>query len=317
MSSPIATLPTPPPPAPSGARRRILSLENRFLAPVLITCILLVGQLTFGILESYPKTLLAIASSILMEMALGRLITGRWPHLASAYITGISVGILIRSPAFWPYALCSLISITSKYAIRWRGRHLWNPSNLGVSAMLFLAPASVASLSIQWGNSLWPMLVIWVLGSLIIWRLKRFHICATYIVSFLALSAVRSAITGDPWLAAVAPITGPMYQLFVFFMITDPKTTVKSRWGRCVVAFLVALAEMFLRLNRVVHAPYYALFLVGPAANAIEIAWGSRKREVPAACGFETHPGGALGPDRPSVRLTEPLPAEVSANELR
>ncbi len=37
------------------------------------------------------------------------------------------------------------------------------------------------------------------------------------------------------------------------------------------VGFLVALAEMILRLNRVVHAPYYALFLVGPAANLIEI----------------------------------------------
>ena len=55
------------------------------------------------------------------ELILGRLVDGKWPHLASAYITGISVGILVRSPAFWPYALCSLISITSKYAIRWRG----------------------------------------------------------------------------------------------------------------------------------------------------------------------------------------------------
>ena len=69
-----------------------------------------------------------------------------------------------------------------------------------------------------------------------------------------------------------------MYQLFVFFMITDPKTTVRTKWGQCVVAFLVAVAEMILRLNRVVHAPYYALFLVGPAANAIEIWWNRRHR---------------------------------------
>jgi Na+-translocating ferredoxin:NAD+ oxidoreductase RnfD subunit len=260
--------------------RRMLSLDNRFLAPVLITGILLVGQLSFGILESYDRTLLAIASSIVMELFLGRLITGKWPHLASAYITGISVGILIRSPAIWPYVLCSLISITSKYAIRWRGRHLWNPSNLGVSAMLFLAPASVATLSVQWGNAVWPMLVIWFLGSLIIWRLRRFHICATYVLSFLALSGLRSAVTGDPWLAAVAPITGPMYQLFVFFMITDPKTTVRSKWGQCVVAFLVAVAEAVLRLNRVVHAPYYALFMVGPAANIVEIWWTSRQKPI-------------------------------------
>jgi Na+-translocating ferredoxin:NAD+ oxidoreductase RnfD subunit len=268
----------PSSPAARSGAAGILTLDNRFLAPVLITGILLVGQLGFGILESYDRTLLAIVSSILMELVLGRLLTGKWPHLASAYITGISVGILIRSPAFWPYVLCSLISITSKYAIRWRGRHLWNPSNLGVSAMLFLAPASVAGLSVQWGNAVWPMLVIWLLGSLIIWRLRRFHICATYVLSFLALSAVRSAITGYPFLAAVAPITGPMYQLFVFFMITDPKTTVRAKWGQCAVAFLVALAEAILRLNRVVHAPYYALFLVGPAANLVEIWWCSRRK---------------------------------------
>ena len=280
MSTTIsAPTPTPSPPSPDPRPRpRFLSLDNRFLAPVLITGILLVGQLSFGFLESYTRTLLAIGASITMEMILGRLVLGKWPHLASAYITGISIGILIRSPLYWPYILCALISITSKYAIRWHGRHLWNPSNLGVSAMLFLAPASVASLSIQWGNTIWPMLVIWTLGSAIIWRLKRFHICATYVLSFLALGGVRSLITGDPWLAAVSPITGPMYQLYVFFMITDPKTTVRSWRGQCVVVFLVAVVEALLRLNRVVHAPYYALFLVGPAAVFIEIWWTERKR---------------------------------------
>jgi Na+-translocating ferredoxin:NAD+ oxidoreductase RnfD subunit len=90
---------------------------------------------------------------------------------------------------------------------------------------------------------------------------------------------LRSWITGDPWQAEVAPITGPMYQLFVFFMITDPKTTVRSRTGQCVVAFCVALAEFFLRLDQVVYAPIFALFFVGPAANLIEI-WRDSRRDA-------------------------------------
>ncbi|HET9531889.1 MAG TPA: RnfABCDGE type electron transport complex subunit D, partial [Blastocatellia bacterium] len=138
------------------------------------------------------------------------------------------------------------------------------------------------SLSIQWGKYLWPMLVIWTLGSVIIWRLKRFHICATYVASFVLFALVRSLVTGHQFLAEVAPITGPMYQLFVFFMITDPKTTVRSKWGQCVVAFLVAFVEMILRLGEVVHAPYYALFLVGPAANLTEIWLSSRRQSVSA-----------------------------------
>ncbi len=180
------------------AWKQLLSLDNRYLAPVFITCILLAGHLSFGILESYPKTLLAIVASIATELALGRIFYRKWLHPASAYITGISVGILVRSPAFWPYALCSAISITSKYVLRVKGRHIWNPSNFGISAMLFLAPETVASLSIQWGNYLLPMLVIWALGSVIIWRLQRFHITATYVASFLAFAFLRSWMTGSP-----------------------------------------------------------------------------------------------------------------------
>ncbi len=250
-----------------------LSVENRYLAPILVTGVLLAGQFSFGILESYPKTAAAIVSAILTSSILGRLVVGRWPPLSSAYITGISVGMLIRAPEVWPYVMCSVISITSRYAIRVRGRHLWNPSNLGVSAMLFLAPQAVAGLSIQWGNNVWPMLVIWLFGAAIIWRLRRLHICATYALSFVVFSVLRSYLIGSPVLAELSPVTGPMYQLFIFFMITDPATTVRRGWAQALVAFLVALAEMLLRLNEVVHAPFYALFLVGPVALLVEMWW--------------------------------------------
>jgi len=215
---------------------------------------------------------------------LARLLLRKWPHLASAYITGISVGILLRSPAFWPYALCSAIAITSKYVLRWRGRHLWNPSNFAISAMLFLIPEYVATLSIQWGNDVLPMVIVWILGALITWRVHRFHITITYVISFVVFSALLSVMVGDSFLAEVAPLTGPMYQLFIFFMITDPRTTVKSVRGQCLVAFLVALAEMILRLADNIHAPFYALSIVGPAAMAIEIWRNSRRQEAARTC---------------------------------
>jgi len=238
------------------------------------------------VLESFSRTLLAIGSAALFELVLARLTYGKFPHLASAYITGISVGILVRSPEYWPYALTSAIAITSKYVLRWQGRHLWNPSNFAICAMLLLAPEYIASLSIQWGNTIWPMMVVWAIGSIIVYRVGRFHITATYVISCLVLAAVRSAITGHAFLAEVAPITGPMYQLFIFFMITDPKTTVRSKTGQCIVAFAVASLEMVLRLAQNVYAPYYALFIVGPTALLIEM-WLSTRRA-------RTMPTGAL-----------------------
>lgn len=262
---------------------RFFSVENRYLPPLLITLILVAGQAKFGLLESFSRTALAIATSMALDLLLARLMFRKWPHLASAYITGISVGILLRSPVFWPYALCSALAITSKYAIRWHGRHLFNPSNFAISAMLLLAPEYVATLSIQWGNDIWPMLIVWVLGALITWRVRRFHITITYVLSFVAYSAILSVIVGDSFLAEVAPITGPMYQLFIFFMITDPRTTVKPVRWQCIVVFLVATMEMILRLADNVHAPFYALSIVGPIAMAISIWLNSRRRQTAPA----------------------------------
>lgn len=272
--SPVESVTTP---TIEIARPGRFRFDNRYVAPLFITCILLIGHLSYGILESYQKTALAIVAAIVAELILGRIFFGKWLNLASAYITGISVGILVRSPAYWPYVLCSVISIMSKYVLRVKGRHIWNPSNFGIAVLLLLAPETMAVLSIQWGNNLLPIVVIWTLGSIIIWRARRFHISATYVLSFFLFAFLRAWITGHPWQAEVAPITGPMYQLFVFFMITDPKTTVRTRTGQCVVAFCVALAEFFLRLDQVVYAAIFALFFVGPAANLIEIWWDSRK----------------------------------------
>jgi Na+-translocating ferredoxin:NAD+ oxidoreductase RnfD subunit len=261
---------------------KVFGIDPRFVAPIMITLILLGGQTFFGILESFLQTAVAILTSIAFEIFLSKITRGKLPHLASAYISGISVGILIRSPeVYWTFALCAAISITSKYVLRVRDRHIWNPSNFGICAMLFLAPFAVASLSIQWGNNLYAMIVIWILGSIIIYRFKRFHITLTYVLSFIAFAAVRSLWTGDAFLAEVAPITGPMYQLYIFFMITDPKTTVNhSKFAQCLVVFLVAVVEMILRMNESVHAPYYALFIVGPIANLVDIYWLSDKKTV-------------------------------------
>jgi len=65
-----------------------------------------------------------------------------------------------------------------------------------------------------------------------------------------------------------------MYQLFIFFMITDPKTTVTPKWAQCLVVVLIAVVEMILRLAQVVNAPFFALTMVGPAAMLAEILGG-------------------------------------------
>lgn len=259
----------------------------QYVPPAFITLLLLIGQLSFGVLDSYLYVVVSICAALITEIVLSKIYFGKWKSLSSAYISGISVGILIRSVSIWPYIITAVLSIMSKYILKYKGRHLWNPSNFGVSWMLFMAPLDVAGLSIQWGSNFLGLAVIWALGLAIVYRAKRFHVTIAYVISFVILAYVRSLIVGDTFLAEVSPLTGPMYQLFIFFMITDPGTSVSTRKGRIIVVILVALVEFVLRLNSFIYAPFYALFLVGPVAKYIDLKRNAKKA---AAVDFSSKP---------------------------
>lgn len=257
----------------------------------LITVILVVGEWRYSILGGYERLAAALGACLLSEAALARIVGGRPASLSSAYVSGISLSLLLKPQAglLWPFWLGGFLAIGSKYVVRYRGRHLWNPSNFAIGALVILAPGSVAILSHQWGNELATNAVIWTLGLLIAGRARVLHITVAYLLAFLVLAAVRSAIVGSPLLAEIAPVTGPMYQLFIFFMITDPRTTVASRRGRLLVAVIVAVVEMLIRLAADFQVgllgplyyspPILALFLVGPVA----MWWDLRRRDRAAA----------------------------------
>lgn len=271
---------------PGGPRAlwaRLGRLDPRYLISFLITLILVLGEARYGILGGYDRLVTALGVSVATEMVLSRFVRGRFVGVQSAYITGISLSLLTkpRADLLWPFALGAFLAIASKYVLQYRGRHLWNPSNFAISLLLVMAPASVAILSHQWGNQLATNAVVWCFGLLIVTRVRMLHVTLTYVVCFVALAALRSRIIGGPLLAEIAPLTGPMYQLFVFFMVTDPRTTVSTVRGRILVAAAVAVAEMGIRLAGDYHvaalAPLYpappilALAIVGPIAMAIDI----------------------------------------------
>jgi len=258
-------------------------LDPRYLVSFLITLVLVVGEARYGILGGYDRLAVALGVCVATELALSRWLRGRFVNPQSAYITGISLALLIkpRVDLLWPFALGGFLAIASKYVLQYRGRHLWNPSNFAIALLLLTAPASVAILSRQWGNDLATNAVIWCFGLLIASRVRMLHVTLSYVACFVALAALRHWIAGTPVLAEIAPITGPMYQLFIFFMITDPKTTVSTVRGRMIVAAAVAVAEAVIRVAGDFHVaalnplypapPILALAFVGPVANLIDL----------------------------------------------
>ncbi len=273
----------------------ITRINPRYLVIFLVTLILVLGEWRYSILGGYERLATALGVCLAAEIFLSLFMRGKLANLGSAYISGISLSLLTKPQAnlLWPFFMGALLTIGSKYVLTYKNRHLWNPSNFGISILLLLAPNSVSVLSHQWGNELATNAVIWGFGLLIVSRARMFHVTATYIASFLLLAFVRNAIVGGPLLAEIAPITGPMYQLFVLFMITDPRTTVASRGGRMAVAALVALVEAGLRLagdfQLSLLTPFYpsppilALFVVGPIALWVDLYRKSRSIDRSAA----------------------------------
>lgn len=258
-------------------------IDPRWYSSTLLSTILVVGQWRFQILgDSYVPWLVALVTSILTELVAWKISRPGWPNLLSAYISGNSVAILLKpqNDVLWPFAVCAAVSILSKYVLAWRGRHLWNPTNLGVCALLALAASQVSMLSHQWGNDLAMVAVLWTIGLFTVWRARVWHLTLSWLAAFVFFAWIRSLVLPDGRFATeIAPVTGPMYQLFMFFMVTDPKTIVKGRAWQIAVVVLVAAVECVIRLladfdvlsaaNPLrVAPPMYALFCVGPVALA-------------------------------------------------
>lgn len=274
--------------------QRASKIDPRYLIAFLITLVLVAAQLRYHMVGGYDRLATALLMCMATEAVLSWFDRGRVVNLLSAYISGISLTLLIKpqGAALWPFVLGAFLAIASKYVLRYRENHLWNPTNFAITALLLAAPDRVSVLSHQFGNDLTTNLVIWIFGLIIAARVGVLHITLTYVASFLALGALRAVAFGQPVLPELAPITGPMYQLFVFFMITDPRTVVKGKRKQIFVAVLIAFMETVIRVadDRGVLLPtafsaapaFLALATIGPVAKWLDLRRNASRIPVPA-----------------------------------
>jgi len=265
------------------AWQRSSKIDPRYLIAFLITLVLVTAQVRYHMLGSYDRLVVALGVCLLTETALSLFDRGKVVNLLSAYISGISLTLLLKPQggSLLPFVLGGVLAISSKYVLKYRDNHLWNPTNFAVAALLLAAPNHISVLSHQFGNDVTTNVVIWIFGLIIAARVGVLHITLTYVASFVLLNTLRATALGQPVLAEIAPITGPMYQLFVFFMITDPRTIVRGRRKQIVVAVLIAVMETLIRLASDKGWPlptgfnaapaFYALALVGPVAKWIDL----------------------------------------------
>ena len=223
--------------------------DPRLLLSATFVCLHTLGQVEFHFALSIPQILAALLSCAILEAAIAfqRKRVLLWP--ASALLTGNGIAFILRIPGthhgdwwslngIWIYVAVGVVSILSKYLLQFRGRHAFNPSNLGLVLCFVILGSSRVEL-------------------VILSRVGLLAVAALFWVTFAAgmgiLALSGHAFSANWHLGPVADgyfwrvlITSPEVFIFLSFMITDPQTAPATRAGRRIYAVGIGLLSVLL-----------------------------------------------------------------------
>jgi hypothetical protein len=271
-----------------GAKRRTVRIRGRdypvilpslrdprlHVAAVLLTLQAL-GQTVLGFRLSIAQILACLAAGALIEFVVtffkDKAIM--WP--ASGLLTGNSTAFILRVPGtlhgqwwsthgIWIFIGVVALGMASKYLIRWRGRHIFNPSNVAlVVAFVVLGPQNSEPLDLWWipmGPWMIVTYAILIVGGLLIaWELRLLGLVLGFMGAFALFVALALAPVPDHCMVAswhVTPmcgrdlwqilVTSPEILIFALFMVPDPRTVPEGQLARVVFGVGVALLAVLL-----------------------------------------------------------------------
>ena len=273
---------------PRAAKRRSVSIRGReypvvlpslrdprlHVAAVLLTLQAL-GQTVLGFRLSIAQILVCLATGALIEFLVVFFKDHAiiWP--ASGLLTGNSTAFILRVPGtlhgqWWSthgieiFIGVVALGMATKYLIRWKGRHIFNPSNVAlVLAFVVLGVQRTEPLDHFWiPMGLWMAVTYVILvggGLLIAWELRMLGLVVGFMAAFAAFLAVALSQVPDHCMVAswhATPmcgrdlwqilVTSPEVLIFALFMIPDPRTVPDSQLARVVFGVIVAMLAVLL-----------------------------------------------------------------------
>jgi enediyne biosynthesis protein E5 len=256
--------------------RKLASLDPRYYQIAVLSTLLAYGvfALDFGI-HAYNAVAIVLTAQCAQFVATRLVGLARFDPL-SAMITSLSLTLLLRTDVIFLAVLAALIAIGSKFILRFRGKHIFNPANVALIVLMFSSERAWVS-SGQWGSAAIGAFALACLGFVVLTRAKRAETTLAFLAAYATLLIGRALWLGDPLSIPLHQLQNGALLIFAFFMISDPKTTPNRAIGRLLYGTLVAsvaytIQFVFYQPN----GPIIALILSAPLVPLIDMAMQGR-----------------------------------------
>ncbi len=258
--------------------------DPRVMLAAGLTLWTVLGQTAYYFNRDLFQLGVAVMSACLVDFAITAFGKRELSVPLSAYITALSVGLLVESYDWRVYVVVPVWGILSKYLLRDRTRHFFNPSNFGIVMVLLLGHgiASVAPGS-QWGADYRVAVAILCLGMMMMLRLKKLDLALAWIGGFIFMGLLRVVLGQGGLVFALGPMTGAEFALFTFSMLPDPKTCPPTRRGCLFWGLSIAITDGVLRYLEIRYSMFYALFAhcaILPVVRALAARAGVQEKET-------------------------------------
>ncbi len=252
-----------------------MDISKRLRDPRVFQIAVLTSLLVFGITVLDFGIRWQNAAAIMLTAQLAQCLGTRLAGLPrfdplSALITSLSLTLLLRTEMMSLAALAAVIAIGSKFLVRVRGKHVFNPANVALVSLMLASDHAWVS-SGQWGSAAIGAFALACLGFLVLTRARRAETTITFLLAYGALLFGRALWLGDPLAIPVHQLQNGALLIFAFFMISDPKTTPDAAAGRILFGAIVALAAFVIQfVYYTPNGPILALILSAPLVPVID-----------------------------------------------
>ena len=237
-----------------------------------ITLLLFCAIVSSYAIHTFPTNLLvAIAACSLLDVAVKLLFLKKEPRFpASAFISGIIIGSIAPSNAsVAAIFVAAAVAIASKYLIRLKGRHIFNPATLGLLVSLSLFKLGdewwAASALFSFAGFAVPVTLLLVIAN---YKADKLKVSIPFLAVTAGLYAATQLFKNPLTAAGLFSLFTSLPFYFAFIMLSEPKTSPHTAKEQVLFGVSVAIAYFLLDFNRV-RFPFFIALLAGNLVYAL------------------------------------------------